>query len=112
MHWKKKDVLTPFIKLLQKLKINGNKFDKPLKFEDIRKVVKKNIWKLALEELEKKSTFFYKVRKQVMLYYWFGSSLKQKKCNYFMAMNAENIFELFMEENFPRENKAFITKGI
>jgi hypothetical protein len=29
-----------------------------------------------------------------------------------MAMNAENIFELFMEENFPRENKAFITKGI
>jgi hypothetical protein len=27
-------------------------------------------------------------------------------------MNEENISELFMEENFPRENKALITKGI
>jgi hypothetical protein len=47
-----------------------------------------------------------------MFYYRFGSSIKRKKANYFAAMNAENIFELFMEENFSRNNKALITKEL
>jgi CRISPR/Cas system-associated protein Cas7 (RAMP superfamily) len=38
----------------------GNKFDKPLKFNSVRNVIKKIIWKLALEELEKKRPAFYK----------------------------------------------------
>jgi hypothetical protein len=47
-----------------------------------------------------------------MLYYRFGSPLKKKKFNYFTVMIAENIFELFMKENFSRTEKEWITEGI
>jgi hypothetical protein len=89
-----------------------NKFDKPLKFNEVRNVVKKIIWKLAMEDLGQLRSIFYDATKQVMFYYKFGSSLNGKKSNYFLSMKAETIFELFLRENFPSNCNSMYSLGI
>jgi hypothetical protein len=89
-----------------------NKFDKPLKFNEVRNMIKNIIWKLAIEELEQLRSIFYDATKQTMFYYKFGSSLKKKNSNYFLSFKTETILELFLRENFPENCKSMFSEGI
>jgi hypothetical protein len=89
-----------------------NRFEKRLNFGEVRNVIKKIIWKLAVEEVEKINVLWKPINLQVLMYYRFGSSLRNKKTNYMLNMKSETILNLFWRENFPNYNFSMFTRFV
>jgi hypothetical protein len=63
--------------------MNQSNDSKKLGFGDVRKVRKREIWKLAMNKVKKqKNSMQSKIAKQILFYYIFGSTNKKKKKNY------------------------------
>jgi hypothetical protein len=75
-----------------KKRMSMNSYSKKLQFNDVRNVVKKEIWKQAMLEMKQlKSSIQAKYAKQLLFYCRFGSTNKRKKKNYMSQINDQQL---------------------
>jgi hypothetical protein len=82
------------------------KMQKKLKKNDIRNVLKKSLVSVLLEAKKQYRCQERSEEEQVLMYYRFGSSHKEKHNNYFHRMNNHLRVKLDNREICPNKNKA------
>jgi hypothetical protein len=81
-------------------KMSLNCYKGKLSYESVRKVVKKEMWKRALDEIKLLTHKEDAIKaKQLLFYFRFGSSNKKANKNYLAQLKDETIMDLYDMEN-------------
>jgi hypothetical protein len=101
---------SPFeVQILMKMILH--EYHKPLCYHSLRSVIKEAVWKLAMEE-QRKHCSTQGPMKQVLMYYKFGASRKNKKFNYLFQLKSGIIFNLFMMECFLNSSSGEFSHAV
>jgi hypothetical protein len=88
--------------MLKRMSVNN--YSEKIQFNQVRNVIKKEIWKLAMQEVKQlKSKNQAKCAGQILFYYRFRSTNKRKRITYISQISDQTIIILHDLENLLRK---------